>query len=420
VIHTGNEFSLCGMYAAEIFSPCDAAELARVLAECNHQKRAVVPWGGGTLQHLGSLPTRYDVALQTTNLNQVVEYAYDDLTITVGAGMTLAEIGRVLSEHGQFLPIDVPHPERATIGGVLAAGMNGPLRLRYGPARDFMLGNRFATVEGQIIKAGSKVVKNVAGYELHKVMVGSLGTLGILTEATFKIFPRPPAELILWAAFEYLTDASAAISQLWQLVTPPLAVELFDEATARLVNTEARGLWHVAVRFGGSPTTMAAARELSIRVVEDKNALSANASGDMGLWRAIADLPATLAESAPDALQVRVSIPPKELTHAVRVLVDVAAAHQLKPPRLFAHACVASVYASLQGEAASFKKFVPHLRAQLDNLHGRLVIENVPTPVRREIDAWDDVGASLRLMQSIKRNFDPNNILNPGRYVGGI
>lgn len=215
------EYSVGGFAPQTIYTPRDAHELAQILAQCNSEKRAVVPWGGGTLQHLGNAPTQFDAAIQTANLNQVIEYAFDDLTATFGAGMTLAEIERVLNEHGQFLPLDVPHPERATIGGVLASGMNGALRLRYGLARDYMLGNRFVTVDGQIIKAGAKVVKNVAGYELHKVQVGAFGTLGLLTEATFKVFPRPPAEISAWASFDELRDACAAVGQVWNLPIPP-------------------------------------------------------------------------------------------------------------------------------------------------------------------------------------------------------
>jgi len=411
------KFSLDGMSAAEIFSPRDAEALARALAECNEQKRAVVPWGGGTLQHLGNAPARYDAVIQTTNLNQVVEYAYDDLTATFGAGMTMADIERVLSEHGQFLPIEVPHPERATIGGVLASGVNGALRLRYGPARDFMLGNRFATVDGDIIKAGSKVVKNVAGYELHKVMVGSLGTLGILTEATFKLFPKPPAEISVWAAFDELHDACAAIPQIWNLNTPPLALELLDAATMKFVEPTAQGAYFVTARFGGSNATMATARDLCMHAANEHNTRSVNVVDDTPkLWHAIADVPATLREHFSDALLVRVSVPPKELQAALRILSEIA----LTPPRIFSHAAVASIYSSFEGDAIFLESLVSKLRAQLHELHGHLVIESAPASLKKNLDVWEHVGASFKMMQALKRKFDPNNILNPGRFVGGI
>ncbi|TAH49615.1 MAG: FAD-binding oxidoreductase [Chloroflexota bacterium] len=413
---TNELFSLNGISPQTIYIPRDAPELAQILALCNAQNCAVVAWGGGTLQHLGNAPKQYDAVIQTANLNQVIDYAFDDLTATFGAGMTLAEIERVLAEHGQFLPLDVPHPERATIGGVLASGMNGALRLRYGPARDYMLGNRFATVDGQIIKAGSKVVKNVAGYELHKVQVGAFGTLGILTEATFKLFPKPPAEISMWASFEELRDACAAVGQVWNLPTPPLAIELFNSDTARLLDSNAPSAWHIAARFGGSKATMAAARDVFANAVNENNARSVEAIEDaQKFWRAIADMPATLHENFSDALLVRVSVPPKELQNALRMLLDTPST-----PRIFAHAAVASIYASFQDASASPETFIATLRARVHDLHGHLVVEGAPPTVRKQINAWDDVGASFKLMQSLKRKFDPNNILNPGRFVGGI
>src|SRR5581483_5297737 len=388
---------------------------------CNREHRAVVPWGGGTLQHLGNLPTRYDAVIQTTNLNQVVDYAYDDLTATFQAGMTLAEIERVLAEHGQFLPIDVPHPEHATLGGVLATGVNGPLRLRYGPARDFMLGNRFAIVEGHVIKAGSKVVKNVAGYELHKVQAGAFGTLGIITEATFKLFPKPTAETSLWASFDQLNNARTAVPKIWNLSTPPLAIELLDANTARLILPNASGAWHLAVRFGGSKAAMAAARDLSAQVARENGARSADAVNDVSqLWHEIADLPKTLRESAPDTVMVQVSVPPKELANALRILFDTASTLNLAPPRMFSHAAVTDIYASFGGDMSAFEVLVKNLRAQLHDLHGHLAVTNAPTMLKNKIDAWDEPGASFQLMQSLKRKVDPNNILNPGRFVGGI
>ncbi len=416
-----NIFAIGELSPQTIYEPRDAGELAQLLGQCNADKRAVVPWGGGTLQHLGNAPARYDAVIETRNLNQVVEYAFDDLTITVGAGMTLANLNRVLGEHGQFLPLDIPHPSRATIGGALAANANGPLRLRYGPARDYMLGLKFANVHGEIIKAGSKVVKNVAGYELHKTQVGAFGTIGVLTEATFKVFPKPAAEISLVAAFDNLQNACACVPKIWNLNTPPVALELLDAQTARAVLPNAQGNWFIVARFGGTKTTMAVARDLSAQTANENGARAADALDDAdALWQAIADSPATMRETSPDALCVRLSVPPKELHNAARAAFDLAAAQNMASPQIFAHAAIASVYASAQGDDAALENFANQLRAKLHALHGHLIVENAPATLRKKINAWDDVGATLKLMQSIKRKFDPNNILNPGRFVGDL
>lgn len=410
-----------GIRPSQSFSPRDAGELAQVLAHCNSEKRAVVPWGGGTLQHLGNPPARFDTVIQTRNLNQVVEYAFDDLTITVGAGMTLGEINRVLGEHGQFLPLDIPHPARATIGGALAANANGPLRLRYGPARDYLLGVKLATVDGQIIKAGSKVVKNVAGYDLHKVQVGAFGTIGILTQATFKVFPKPAAEATVFAAFDDLASACAVVPEIWNLNTPPVALELLDAENARHVVPGAQGNWFIIARFGGTTATMAVARDLSAECARENGARAADMLDDAaGVWQSIADLPATLREQSPDALLVRLSVPPRELQNALRLAADTAAALNLTSPRIFAHATSASVYASVQGDPGRLGQCVTQLRPALHKLRGHLMIESAPLALRASTGAWDEVGPSLKLMQSIKNKFDPNNILNPGRFVGGV
>jgi glycolate oxidase FAD binding subunit len=407
------EFSLDGLEPDHVFAPGDADEIARVLAECNAQQRTVIAWGGGTMQHLGALPARMDAVISTENLNRVVEYEPADLTVTVQAGMTLAEIQKTLAAHGQFLPLDVPQPERATIGGILAVGASGALRLHYGPPRDFTLGLRVATVEGHVIKAGGKVVKNVAGYELTKLLVGSFGTLGIITQATFKIFPKPAAELTLLASFESLQDACAAITKLWNLHTPPLALELFDDQiAAMLVPNLTRG-WTVAVRFGGAKVTMDAARANAERVVEEFAPLNvAFAEERAEFWQGVADLPHSLAEEA-NAILVRIGAAPKELRAMLEIMWGI-----VPNPRVFAHAASAIVYASFAGDNAVEK--IRQLRSALDSYRAYVVVESAPAEIKRTLDVWGDAGASLKLMRALKKQFDPNGILNRGRFVGGM
>lgn len=407
--------------APNILTPDSPAALAAILAECNAARRAVIPYGGGTLQHLGNAPARRDTQLMLTQLNRVVEYAFDDLTITVEAGMTVAELSAVLGEHKQFLPIDVPHPERATIGGVLAAGANGPLRLKYGPARDYMIGNRFATADGQVIKAGSKVVKNVAGYELHKVMVGSLGTLGVITEATFKIFPKPPAETTLWATFAELGDACLAVTKLWNLPTPPYAIELLDARAAKWIGRGSAGHSYLAVRFGGSKPDMAAAQVSSTAVAREQNATSTEIIEDAAaFWQGINDLPAAFRSELPNATLLRISLPPQNLQLGLKRLFDLIHIQHLAIPPLLAHAAVAALYAALEGDEPAVIAILQALRPQMHALQGHVIVESAPAPLRAKLDAWDEPGASFRLMRALKQKFDPNGILNPGRFVGGL
>lgn len=417
-----NEFSLDGSTPSKVLTPHDSNELAKMLEDCNRQKLTVTPWGGGTLQHLGNVPSRIDSIIETSQLDEVVEYEPSDLTVSVQAGITLKQLSDTLGAHSQFLPIDVPLPELATIGGVLAVGAYGPLRLRYGPPRDFTLGLRTATVDGKIIKTGGKVVKNVAGYELTKVLVGSFGTLGIITEATFKIFPLPPSQLTLLASFSRLEDACAAVTDLWRLPTAPAALELLNSTLERLVVSEPTGQWMVAARFGGSQAVVEAARDMSARAARSHNSSAVEFADDViGAWRAINNMPARMREAKPDAMVLQAGVPPKELDSLVHAALSIAYAQGLATPLILAHAASAIIYLTIDASEVRALEFVRQLRINIMGLRGHLFIESGPKSLKDDLGAWEPIDrAPLRLMRAIKKQFDPNNILNPGRFAGGI
>ena len=190
-------------------TPSSSAELADVLACANEHDAAIIPWGAGSSMLLGNVPERYDIALSTARLDRVIEYEPADLTVTVEAGLTLAKLQELLKEHGQFLPID--GPSQATIGGLLAVGHGGPSQQAYGRPRDWLLGCRIALVDGTVVHTGGRVVKNVAGYDLSRMMVGSLGTLGVIVEVTLKVAPLPAREETLLIAHADMVEACDAI-----------------------------------------------------------------------------------------------------------------------------------------------------------------------------------------------------------------
>src|SRR3990170_7695424 len=178
-------FAVDGLTPQAAVAPASYEQVAAVMRYSYAEGLAVIPWGGGTYIHAGNIPARYDIALGLSRLNAVVEHEPADLTATVQAGMTLSELQRHLGGAGQLLPLDPPGGERATIGGILAANASGPWRHAFGSARDMTIGLRVITAEGRITRAGGRVVKNVAGYDLCKLYIGSLGTLGVIVEATF-------------------------------------------------------------------------------------------------------------------------------------------------------------------------------------------------------------------------------------------
>jgi len=184
-------FAVDGLTPQAAVAPASYEQVAEVMGYAHAEELAVIPWGGGAHIHTGNVPARYDIALSLSRLNAVVEHEPADLTTTVQAGMTLSELQGRLGAAGQLLPLDPPGGERATIGGILAANASGPWRHAFGSARDMTIGLRVVTAEGRITRAGGRVVKNVAGYDLCKLYVGSLGTLGVIVEATFKLAPLP-------------------------------------------------------------------------------------------------------------------------------------------------------------------------------------------------------------------------------------
>ncbi|MDE3078068.1 MAG: FAD-binding oxidoreductase, partial [Chloroflexota bacterium] len=250
ICHVVPEHEL-GLYAVDGIAPRVAAypktaeQVAAIVQVAAGQKWAVAPRGGGTLMELGGIPRAVDVVVCTTDMNQIVEYEPADLTCTVQAGMRLSDLQARLSEHCQFLALDPPLPERATIGGIVAANGSGPLRLRYGTCRDLLIGIRVVNPDGNITKGGGKVVKNVSGYDMCKLYTNSLGTIGIIVEATFKLWPLPALESTVVASYPTLEKAYATARQVHRSALPVRACELLTPAAS-----DGRG-YLVAVWVGG-------------------------------------------------------------------------------------------------------------------------------------------------------------------------
>ncbi|MDE3077934.1 MAG: FAD-binding oxidoreductase, partial [Chloroflexota bacterium] len=194
-------YAVDGMAPKVVAYPKTAEQVAEIVRVAAAHRWAVIPRGGGTIIELGGIPRAVDVVICTTDMNRMLEYEPADLTCTVQAGMRLSELQARLSEHGQFLALDPPLPDKATIGGIVAANSSGPLRLRYGTCRDLLIGVRVVNPDGSITKGGGKVVKNVSGYDMCKLYTSSLGTIGIILEATFKLWPLPACESTVVASY---------------------------------------------------------------------------------------------------------------------------------------------------------------------------------------------------------------------------
>lgn len=417
---TPTQFAVDSRLPENIVAAKASLEVEQALESASAQHLAVIPIGGRTMLGLGMPPRRYDVALDLSGINQIVDYEPNDFTISVGAGTTLAQLQRTLAEHGQFVPLDAPHFERATVGGVAAVGRGGLRRTAFGGPRDWLIGMRMVRADGQQIKGGGQVVKNVSGYDLPKLFAGSMGTLGAIVEVTLKLRPLPAADHVITIGAPSFGDAltaAFAAAQAAPSLNGCVALSAQSAAHARALGAEG---------MTDQPTVILRASGLESAVAEvltDAMA-AARVSGLQGAhrttaaifetWQAIADLELA---TPPGQMRLRLGVRPASLAAAQHILANrlpsanrwVAAADS---GLLFVDAPVADVQ-----EAAIT---IESLRAELDALGAHLTIESAPTELKSLIDIWGPAGPGGRLMRSIKQQFDPKGILSPGRFVGGI
>lgn len=393
--------------------PTTAQELADTLRQANEQGFAVAPRGGGTQMELGNRPSRLDLVLETTGLNRLVEYEPADLTVTVEAGMRLADLQDLLKEQGQFLALDPPIPAEATIGGVIATNASGPLRLAYGTARDLVIGTRVANPDGRITHAGGRVVKNVAGYDLNKLYVGSLGTVGVIVELSFKLTPIPPSDALVVARFPEAGPAWRFISAILHSPLSPLAIELLGPAAAERAGF-GRSL-AVAVRAGGyAPAVDRQARDLE-RLLTEHGGERLGSVGES--WGAVRTLPG----QHPSDLLVRAAAPIARSADVVELLERHFAPFG---PVAWAHAGNGVAYAACGAgsDGDALLGAVQAARAEVVAIGNNtsLVVERCPASLKEKLDVWGDPDDGLPLMRALKTQLDPKGILNPGRFVGGI
>lgn len=401
-----------------VIAPQDAAEAAAALAGCARDGAAIVIVGGSTLQSIGNAPRRCEVALHTRNLRGIREYDPRDMTAGIDAGTTLAEIARVLGGHGQWIPFDAPFPARATVGGTLAAGWAGPRRAVYGRPRDLVLGSTVALTDGTLARAGGMVVKNVTGYDMSKLYVGSLGTLGLIVRANFKTLPRPPARRLAIApvAGDLRDRTLAAIGGLAIEPTAALVVDGFPRVAS----------------YPGATVRLVLLFEGSDAVVERGTRDVRSALGKAGVAETLlldgdaADLAfAALIDAYVDApgertLTYRTTGLPT--TAWTRTRAGEALGHE--------HGLTAESIADLRtGDAilrfsartiASFAGKIAAFDADVRHAFDRATVLAGAPSLRASIDAWGYEPSTIATMRAIKTHFDPAGILAPGRYVGAI
>lgn len=383
-----------GIDPQRTITPETEQEVAEALAEARSAGQAVIPMGGGTMLQVGNLPQRYDLALSTAKLTGIVEYTPADLTVVVRAGTALAALDGELSEHGQFLPLGVPLPSKATLGGALAANASGPWRTAYGSARDMVIGMRMALPSGTVAKSGGRVVKNVAGYDLAKLFIGSFGTLGVITEVALKIYPRPSVVHTLISEIPDLASALRTAGSIRDLGPGILDLQVASAGLGAQLGLDGPAL---LVTVGGGE---AATGELVSQVEDLAGARSLDGEAGARLKDALRDFPATAT--------AKLSVLPARLGE----LADPGSRHtSLLYPAVGVAYLRAPDLTVAEGQA---------LREQITARGGSLVLLDTPAAWKGEVDAWGTPGPELALMKKVKDVFDPERVMSPGRFIGGI
>lgn len=376
-------YAVDGLLPSLVVTPRSEDEVAAALRAASESDVSVIAMGARRRLGLGMPPSRYDISLDMTKLNRIVEYSPADLMVRVEAGMLLSDLQRTLGEYGQWLPLDPPG-EDGTIGGLLAANRSGPARVVFGSARDLVIGMRTIGADGEMTKTGGRVVKNVAGYDLAKLHIGAIGTLGVIVEATFKVAPLP-AET---ASVSFNGSCQALMSTALLIRNHGLAV---NGVTLSAIDSD----WRLQVRFAGGSAAVTRSRR-DAEFLAQRN--DATVTDD-----------ALVAFSG--AVVARASLPPTSVQHVVESMASQGAAVLAYP---------------LTGTIRCYWPVEPST-AQLQALRdlcrlgsGVLVIEEATPALKQHFDVWGDAGNDIELMRRLKQQFDPKGTLSPGRYVGGL
>jgi glycolate oxidase FAD binding subunit len=389
-------------------APATADETAAVLAALSRAAVNLVPWGGGTQQTWGApLTDGPFVVLETRRLNRVLDYTPDDLTISVEAGMTIAELNAVLAANGQMLPLDLPLPAETTVGGALATALDGPRRSGYGWSRDLLIGIAVIDVDGRRSKAGGMVVKNVSGFDMMKLYGGSFGTLAVIVSANFKLLPLPRAAATLLCRGEQPAALQALAAELIAGQLTPTAIEYLEQVPT--LGAAAA----LAVRCEGLPPAVDRQRR-AIADAAARHALSVEeltGPAHEALWAQINDLPQT-ARLAADELVLRLITLPAELPAALDAARRAAAAEQIGL-QVTARTAAGVAYLRLRGPQPALTRWF----AGQPQRPAAYQLLAAPETVRAAAPAFGPQIANADLMRRIKHEFDPRDRLNPGRLA---
>ena len=385
-----------GVRPRQVVEPRTPEEVAAILAAASREGLTVVFRGGGTKRGWGRVPAAVDLLISMRGLARVIAHDPADLTATLEAGATLEEVNAALGRHRQWLPLDAAG-DGSTIGGAIATNDSGPLRHRFGTPRDLLIGIRLATTDGRLVKAGGNVVKNVAGYDLGKLMTGSFGTLAAIVSATFKLLPVPSASHTVSAALPDREAAARAIAALSDSQLEALALELQAQA--------GRQEYRLLARFATSPAAAAAQAAHARSLIGAGEIITGDQ--EAAIWRRYQGR-----ASASAGTVVRMNWLPAALPRVLALFEELG--HPGGSVELIARAAMGAGLIRVDGGIDWQASVIHRLRASAEVVHHVTVID-APPGVKQQVDVWGALGAAGTISAAIKRAMDPAGILNAGR-----
>lgn len=411
-----------GLLPRVVVTPTAVEQVAQIVALTSQHGLSLLPRGGGSRINVGGLPERIDVLLETGRLTRLLEHEAPDLTCHVEAGLTLAALQAQLATKGQQLALDPPDAQQATLGGLLASNASGPKRLRYGSARDLVIGLQVVQANGEVAQSGGRVVKNVAGYDLNKLYIGSLGTLGVIVEANFKLQPIPIAERTLLLTYTTAADAMQTVTAVLGSLIAPSAMELIDPGAASDmsdffgINLPING-YTLALDFEGSTATIDRQLDETRLLARKHGALMGDdLDGEVQtrFWEAVR-------EHMQGSITCKVAILVTQVAPYLATITQVCRQQNLESATI-AHAGNGILYIELRPSDATPRivEAINTLRQYAQEARGSLVVEHCPVELKRLIDVWGKPGSDFYLMQRLKHRFDPKGTFVRGRFVGGL
>jgi glycolate oxidase FAD binding subunit len=434
-VEQGNEqFAINGVVPGSVVTPASPEEIAAVLALANSRELVVAPAGGLTKQNIGGIPERVDILLRTSKLHGIEHYDPGDLTISIHAGTPFAQALARMADHHQWVPYDAPNLSTATVGGCLATGSAGPLKHTAGGLRDFCIGVHFVTAEGRIAKGGGMVVKNVAGYDLMKLLAGSYGTIGVITRANFKVFPRPRQTRTFICFFSSPDDAMAFRTKVLQSPLTPICLEILSPGASEYLRdpqppkdpdhyapsqpvAKAAGPWQIVLRAAGSDNVLARySKELGSAVTR-----ALDGAAEAQFWAWVSDFEFSVLRRHRNAMVMYTHLPIQGVGPALKAIEKAASDYSFIPAALGRAATGNLVVAFMPlsvdpPSAMQYANCASAFRGMLPP-GSSAEVAHCPREAKLHFDVWGTTPHDIAMMRALKKAIDPKNILNRGRFI---